>query len=172
MSRPSTRERLLEAAAALANEQGAGHISLDAVAERAGVSKGGLLYHFPSKAALMRACVEFFVQDFEAQIEARIANGKVSLLAAVTALAMEQFSKKAKVSGGVLAAMAEDPDFLLPIREFNRRLLDRLLAETDDPQRTLLVFLALEGLRSSHLYDMNMMTPEELDLACRAISTA
>ena len=41
------------AAVALAREQGPGNISLDAVAARAGLSKGGLLYNFPTKAKLL-----------------------------------------------------------------------------------------------------------------------
>lgn len=44
--RPSSREKILAAAAELADIVGPGNISLDAVAQRAGVSKGGLLYNF------------------------------------------------------------------------------------------------------------------------------
>lgn len=43
-----TKQRILDAAAEIARELGPGHLSLEAVATRAGVSKGGLLYHFPS----------------------------------------------------------------------------------------------------------------------------
>ncbi len=55
--RPSSRERILEAAADLFQEAGFAHVSLEAVAERAGVSKGGLLYNFPSKLLLIKALV-------------------------------------------------------------------------------------------------------------------
>lgn len=49
------REALLEAALGVAVESGFGRITMDAVAQRAGVSKGGLLYHFHSKAELIEA---------------------------------------------------------------------------------------------------------------------
>lgn len=49
----ATRARLLSAADQIAAESGAAGVSLDAVAARAGVSKGGLLYHFPTKVALL-----------------------------------------------------------------------------------------------------------------------
>lgn len=49
------REELLEAALAVAVESGFGRITMDAVAHRAGISKGGLLYHFHSKARLIEA---------------------------------------------------------------------------------------------------------------------
>ena len=64
MSRTDTRERILRAAMKVAARQGSGNVSLDAVAAEAGVSKGGLLYHFPNKIALMRGIVATFVADF------------------------------------------------------------------------------------------------------------
>ncbi|GGM05730.1 TetR/AcrR family transcriptional regulator [Nakamurella endophytica] len=47
-----TRDRILRALRDLLAEGGTDAVTLDAVAARAGVSKGGLLYHFPSKSAL------------------------------------------------------------------------------------------------------------------------
>jgi AcrR family transcriptional regulator len=55
---PSARERILEAAYAVAEQSGIAAVTLDAVAAEAGVSKGGLLYHFPSKDALVSAMVD------------------------------------------------------------------------------------------------------------------
>src|SRR3954447_24115640 len=45
----TSRERILDAYADLLITEGERHATLEAVATRAGVSKGGLLYHFPSK---------------------------------------------------------------------------------------------------------------------------
>lgn len=50
--RRSARENILDAYEALLIESGERAATLDQVAARAGVSKGGLLYHFPDKAAL------------------------------------------------------------------------------------------------------------------------
>ncbi len=43
------RDRILDAFAELLSLEGERHATLEAVARAAGVSKGGLLYHFPSK---------------------------------------------------------------------------------------------------------------------------
>src|SRR5699024_915071 len=48
-----TKEKLLDAFDALLDERGTAGATLDAVAAKAGVSKGGLLYHFGSKAELV-----------------------------------------------------------------------------------------------------------------------
>ena len=53
-----TRDRILAALRALLAEGGTDAVTLEAVAARAGVSKGGLLYHFPSKAALYTGLLE------------------------------------------------------------------------------------------------------------------
>ena len=58
MSAPSTRDTILDAAQRIAAERGAGRITLDEVARESGLSKGGLLYHFASKEALLQAMLE------------------------------------------------------------------------------------------------------------------
>ena len=75
-TRSNTRERILTAAAAVARESGPGSLSLDAVAARAGVSKGGLLYNFPTKAKLLQSLVEAHVAEFDQALEAGVAGGE------------------------------------------------------------------------------------------------
>src|SRR5687767_4734729 len=54
----ATRTRLLDAAVAVLLERGYAGASLPAICERAGLSRGAQLHHFPTKAALMAAAVE------------------------------------------------------------------------------------------------------------------
>lgn len=54
----STRDRILDAFEMLLVEGGGKIATLDAVAARAEVSKGGLLYHFPSKDAMVDAMLD------------------------------------------------------------------------------------------------------------------
>src|SRR5690606_6223741 len=65
----AVRRQLLDQAAALAIEQGLASLTLGAVARAAGVSKGGLLHHFPSKHALLEALCDEFLQRLEARID-------------------------------------------------------------------------------------------------------
>lgn len=53
-----TKERLLDAFDSLLDERGPSGATLDAVAAEAGVSKGGLLYHFGSKAELIKGSLD------------------------------------------------------------------------------------------------------------------
>jgi AcrR family transcriptional regulator len=54
-----TRRRILEAAYELFHRQGFVRVSLDAVAEKAGLTKRTLYYHFDSKDALLAAVLDF-----------------------------------------------------------------------------------------------------------------
>ena len=51
------RDNLLDAAETVVMRQGIANLALDAVAAEAGVSKGGLLHHFPTKDRLVEALV-------------------------------------------------------------------------------------------------------------------
>lgn len=53
MGRTSNRERILEAAVAIAETEGLRGVTIEAVAHRVGMTKGGVQYHFSSKEALM-----------------------------------------------------------------------------------------------------------------------
>jgi AcrR family transcriptional regulator len=58
MPKPSAKERILDAYQDILIEHGIGAITLEAVAARAEVSKGGLLYHFGSKEALLQGLID------------------------------------------------------------------------------------------------------------------
>jgi AcrR family transcriptional regulator len=59
MSRPPlAREKVLDAFAAILIDEGERAATMDATARAAGVSKGGLLYHFGTKEALEAALIE------------------------------------------------------------------------------------------------------------------
>jgi len=56
--KPVAREAVLDAFESLLIEEGERAATLDAVARLAGVSKGGLLYHFPTKEAMISVLLE------------------------------------------------------------------------------------------------------------------
>ncbi|KAF0836619.1 TetR/AcrR family transcriptional regulator [Nocardia caishijiensis] len=65
MARPSARPKLIEAALRVVEERGITALTLDAVADEAGMTKRGLIYHFPSKHDLITGIHE----DLAARIE-------------------------------------------------------------------------------------------------------
>ena len=71
--KPVAKDAVLDAFEALLIEVGERAATLDAVAKRAGVSKGGLLYHFPNKEALISALLERLDRLAEEDTEQMIA---------------------------------------------------------------------------------------------------
>ena len=70
MSRPPlAREKVLDAFEAILIDEGARAATMDATARAAGVSKGGLLYHFGSKEALEAGIIERLERLVDADVE-------------------------------------------------------------------------------------------------------
>lgn len=162
--RGDTRRRILDAAQDLAHCSGPGNLSLDAVAARAGVSKGGLLYHFPSKSRLMEALVEDFLSRFDAALRAEESTKRPdAAIRAYIAQFLTERKREVKPASGLLAALAEDPDMLAPVRRFERDFLTRIRANAADPQMATLAFLAIQGIRSMELLNTQVLTSDEED---------
>lgn len=166
VQRSNSREKILAAAADVARESGPGSLSLDAVASRAGVSKGGLLYNFPTKAKLMQALVEDYLREFERALEAARTAGASgeSLLTIYIKLSASDCEEPQPSASWIFSAIAEDPDFLTPIKSFKRQLFERLKGETPDLKALLVCFLAIEGLRSMNLFDSDILSADERGL--------
>ncbi|WP_421916013.1 TetR family transcriptional regulator [Mesorhizobium sp.] len=165
--RPNSREKILAAAADVARETGPGSLSLDAVASRAGVSKGGLLYNFPTKAKLMQGLVEDYLHEFEQALESAARTSDVSgesPLAAYIRLSANDCEDTQPSASWIFSAIAEDPDFLAPIKSFKQQLFQRLKGETPSLKALLICFLAIEGLRSMNLFDSDILSQNEREL--------
>lgn len=68
------KSRLMQAAAEVAAERGLPGLTLDLVAARAGVSKGGLIHHYANRQALVTALFYSLLAAFQRGIEANIAD--------------------------------------------------------------------------------------------------
>ena len=160
--RGDTRCRILVAAQELARSTGPGNLSLDAVAAQAGVSKGGLLYHFPSKNRLMEALVEDHLSRFDAALSAQEKTGKPD--AAICAYIAQFLAERqcgTPPPSGLLAALAEDPGMLDPVRRWEREFLNRIRANATDPQMATLAFLAIQGIRAMELLNTQVLDHAE-----------
>ncbi len=140
------------------------HLSLDAVARRAGLSKGGLLYSFPTKAKLLEALVEQHVGEFDESLreeEAKRNHGPDSVVQACIEVYRAEFVCNEPEPSGILAAIANDPGFIEPIRRYNRQLWQRMKDNSEDPTLALIAYLTIEGLRSLKLFEMDVPSRDE-----------
>jgi len=147
MGRPNRRAQLLDAAIAVIRRDGAQKLTLDAVAAEAGVSKGGVLYHFASKRALIDGLLSRWLDHFEARL-----TGDELPAAYVRACDLSATDADYNAAEfGVLAAMIEEPEVLEAARERHAEWMTRMLAGVPDPVDAWLVRLAADGLWYSDL---------------------
>src|SRR6478609_11926938 len=106
-----TRNKLLDAAAVVVKRDGAQALTLDAVAAQAGVSKGGLLYHFKSKRELIEAMVARWLTEFQRDIDAADPHFVRGYVKASDPAGMQTDEL------GMLAALIADPALLATVRE-------------------------------------------------------
>ena len=141
-----TRARLLDAAVAVVRRDGAQSLTLDAVAAQAGVSKGGLLYHFKSKRDLLDAMVEHWLAEWQEEIDAESARGGfVAGYVRATHLGTADAQER-EVEFALLAALIADPAVLEVVRERYRAWQDQLERESADPVDATIARLAADGL--------------------------
>ncbi len=165
MTRPSCRERILDAADTVARESGATKLTLDAVAERAEVSKGGVLYHFPTKEALLVGMVARHIEQARAR-QARCrqhCTGPSGALKADVLSTLERTEEDNKVSAALLAAVANEPRLLEPATAFHAERF-ALLAGTGADEafaRKALVALAVDGLLFHELLQISPFNGEQ-----------
>ena len=158
MSRSTaTKENLLEAAIRVVREDGAAQLTLDRVAKDAGVSKGGLLYHFPNKDALITALLTSYIEDTDKQLQAQLKSDTTPgawARANLTLLANETSHSEGGTATALLAAALTNPKLLSEAREAYR--LWQQQAETDDlePGLGTLLRLALDGWWFACLLDL------------------
>ena len=152
MARKDTKQRILEAAGRVVLERGPSALTLDAVAEEAGLSKGGVLYHFATKEALQRAMVEQLVEVTETRLashreqESGAGAWVRGYLAACLKDAGAGAAERDRMEIAILAAAAMDPALLEPLREQESAWGEQLRADGLDPVVGLIVRLAADGL--------------------------
>ncbi len=72
------RNKLIECAARIAAEQGPGGLTIQAVADAAGVTKGGLLHHFRDKKQLIESVFGDFLNKLDNEIDHLLAEDPVA----------------------------------------------------------------------------------------------
>ncbi|MBI4578643.1 MAG: TetR/AcrR family transcriptional regulator [Planctomycetes bacterium] len=152
------RDRLLNAAEQVVGRDGVANLTLEAVANEAGVSKGGLLYHFPTKSALITAIVERMAVQCEGDQERAVAADPCPTgaftRAYLAARAEPREPHKRPVHTALLAAAGTDPQYLDPFRKRFLEWQARLASDGIAPEVATIVRLALDGLALGRLLDL------------------
>jgi len=156
--------------------RGVNGLTLDAAARDAGVSKGGLLYHFASKEALLAGMIArlaaFLEADYRAGVEAQPPGpGRVARATLEWAFGEGEHAcneRHDRAAGVLLAAFHHDPALIEPVRE----VVARIRADVDSdglPEGHGAVLQAAgDGLFMARIF--RLYTPSQAErMAMRAV---
>jgi AcrR family transcriptional regulator len=141
----STRDRLLSSALRIIARDGPGALTLAKVAAEAGVSKGGLLYHYPTKASLLRALIVDWLDQLERDADAR-GSGNWGRGYVRACDAAHHSAHDRETSAALLAAVAADPQHMSEVHTTWDRWQARLENESVERVDATVARLAADGL--------------------------
>nr|WP_314072554.1 TetR/AcrR family transcriptional regulator [uncultured Roseococcus sp.] len=170
-SRPpatDARTRILDAVEVIVQARGVAALTLDAAAREAGVSKGGLLYHFGSKEALLVGLLARLATCIETEFHEDLARQPPGRGRTTRAMLARTFDHPETVSelhqraaAIFLAAFHHDPALLDPIRQVFARIREKLSEDGLRPGHALAVMAACDGFFMSRIFGMYELDGEE-----------
>lgn len=166
----NARERIIDAAEQVVIEYGARHLTFDAVACKAGVSRGGLLYHFPDKEALLKGMLDRLVERGAAHRARKraelVAGTEREIVAHVLSFLEEDDKAKRAHAAALFAAGADNLGLLVPFKEEYRKLMDDVTRDGLSFERAAVITLATDGLR---LLELLSISPFDKEERCRIV---
>lgn len=162
LARKSKRVQILEAAAQIVFERGVDALTLDAVGKQAGVSKGGLLYHFKTKDGLIEALVHYanqlYQHNVQKALEPTLSQGQY--LNALIEATREHRAENAPITSGLLAAHGTNKDHLAPLKDTYAHWQHTIVNEGVDPVDATIIRLAVDGLWLSEIFEFSAIDEE------------
>lgn len=163
------RTRILDATESIVTARGVAGLTLEAAAREAGVSKGGLLYHFGSKEALLEGALkrlsEFLGAEFEKCVAAqpegpgRVARANIEWTFGEGDHACNE--RRERAAAVFLAAFHHDPALLDPVRAIYARMREAVAADGLAAGHGAAIMAAGDGLFMAKLFRLYAPTEAE-----------
>lgn len=162
--RANSYDIIIDAAETVVIEAGASHMTLDAVAAKAGVSKGGLLHHFPNKNALLIAMIDRQINkhvEARKQILATLPEGPSRELKSFVLAVKNRDPRHYNLGASLSAAVAHDPHLNEPVRKVVKDTYATLTQGGLPFERASIIALAAEGLRLQEMLNISPFTDKQ-----------
>ncbi|EOM78605.1 TetR/AcrR family transcriptional regulator [Rhodococcus rhodnii] len=159
-----TRDRILDALERLLLDVGLAQVTIEGVADEAGVSKGGLLYHFPSKEALLGAMVRRLGERSDAQMDEAVSGGSTAAQWYLQIPDSSSMDSEAALYRSMIAALrtvdGQHTEVQNAMIDVMRAWDSQLRAEIDDPVQAEIVRLVGDGVYLAALLGLPKPEPE------------
>lgn len=150
----TTRKTILEAASRVTARDGAINLTLEAVAKEAGVSKGGLLYHFPNKEALISSMIDEHLAAWSKAVEESKDKGKGAFTRAFVKTTVSPIELETQLGSGLLAAVALNPELLEPVKKHYQAWQKQIENDGLEATTATIIRLAADGLYFAEVFEL------------------
>jgi AcrR family transcriptional regulator len=162
-----TRARILTAAENVVLRDGVGHLTLESTAAEAGLSKGGVLYHFGTRDALVEAMVRRLIDSFHADLADRQAADPAPAGSFTRAYVRATFEpgcppeteRENRLGAALVAAASAEPVLLAPLQADFAEMQRGVEGDGIDPARATVARLAADGLWLAELFGLGPIDP-------------
>lgn len=153
------RDHVLDMAEKIVTEGGIVALTMDAVAQASGVTKGGVQYCFGNKDGLLKAMIERWGDRFDDQVTARKQNKNdaISHIAAHIGITRQSKAEDDSRFAAMMASLIPNTEYLNETRTWYRKQWDGLDVSTPEGRKARLAFIANEGaflLRSFNFFEL------------------
>lgn len=158
----STRQKILRHASALLQERGLQNFTIAEVARRASISKGGVLHHFNTKEALIRAMIDEGLEAFQKRLEKKaFADGQPGSWTRAYVQGTFPDDDPDIMSGDtLLVGMANDRSLISNYIERQKSWSQAIGDDGLDPMLAWMIMLAADGLFFNQTFRISPI-PEE-----------
>lgn len=172
MKKGSAKEKLLESARRILKEEGYEKFTLDSLAKCAGVSKGGVLYHFPTKEILIQEIVKSLTEGFESRLNSLNNEGSSdSWILSYFEAALADLEGTDLQSSGIIAALASNPRLLSPLAEkYSEWKKKSRKAKMEQSLADLLRFAA-DGIWFNEVFGLEVLSRKEKKAILEKVKT-
>lgn len=169
MDNPTRSERsrnaAIKAALIILTRDGPGGLTFDALSRESGISKGGLLHQFHTKADVLKALLAYQEESFDSFAKNFLATKGDSLreptLSCQIAVTRESINQPHSVARAVLAALVEDPALLSNVRDRDAVGVRKIRSEAEDADIALLRLFAARGLAYTTLLGLSPLADRQ-----------
>ncbi len=148
----ATLEKIMVAAEAVVAREGVGGLTMDGVAQEAGISKGGVLHHFRAKEALIAALasrkLKVLREEVERQAELREGEPHKSLYGMI-GHAWATYGPDDSFSRAMLMAAVENSQSLEQFKSLFDDTFERVRLESAQPDAAAALLFAVIGMQVS-----------------------
>lgn len=170
-SKEQSRDSIIEAVGRVIAKNGIANATVEAIAEEAGMSKGGVLHYFPSKKALLFEMVNQYEKRFRDRQEkmlAKLPPTRHSALKAVALLMLADMDEHPEEVPN-MASVLDDPELRQCVCALKKRTFKQVINGVEDPAAVSLVMYAIDGMWMDMKFSPMVIPTRERKAAIKAM---